>query len=153
MPRQTDHLLHLRILPDDDLVLGVAVRADDLVAVAAPDQIAHLRSRVDFADHGAGKGVPELDATVGGAATGGEEVVLVRGPGDGFDGGDVGGEAVEWGFVEFVPDAELVVVAAGGELPIFRVPAEAADFLFVAGEAAEVLVWRADVAVVDEAVA
>ena len=74
-------------------------------------------------------------------------------PGDGLDGGDVRGEAVEGCFGEFVPDAELVVVAAGGELSVFRVPAQAADFLLVAREAAEVLVRGADVTVVDEAVA
>ncbi len=75
------------------------------------------------------------------------------GPGDCFDGGGVLAEFPEGGFVELVPDHEFVVVAARGELPVFCVPVQAADFLLVADEFAEVLFGLSYVAVVDEAVA
>jgi hypothetical protein len=65
---------------------------------------------------------------------------VVGGPRDGFDGGGVGGEGVEGLVVEAVPDEEFVVVAAGGELAFFGVPAEAADFLFMGSEFAEIVV-------------
>ena len=53
---------------------------------------------------------------------------------------------------EFVPDHEFVVVTARGELTVVGVPAETADFLFVADELAKVLIWLPDVTVIDEAV-
>lgn len=98
MPRETHHLLHPRILPHDDLVLTIPVRANDLIGVLAPREVAHLRTRVYLFDHAPGTRVPELDAPVGGPAAGGEQMVLMRGPGDGLHGGHVAAEAVERGF-------------------------------------------------------
>ena len=50
MTSETDDLLHLGILPHHDLILAVAVSADDLVTVLTPREIADLASRVDFLD-------------------------------------------------------------------------------------------------------
>jgi hypothetical protein len=65
---------------------------------------------------------------------------MVGGPGDGFDGGGVGGEGVEGFVVCSVPDEEFVVVSSRCELAFFGVPAETADFLFVGGEFSEIVV-------------
>ena len=94
MTCETDHLFHTGILPDDYLILAVAMRADDLVAILAPCEVADLRASVDFLDQGTGGGVPEFDGAVCGATAGGEEVVLVRRPGDGVDGCNMGVDAV-----------------------------------------------------------
>lgn len=91
---QTDDLLHAGILPHHDLILAVTVRADDLVRVLAPGQIADLGTGVDFFNHLARGSVPEFNGTISGAAAGGEEMVLMRRPGDGFDGCDVGAKSV-----------------------------------------------------------
>ena len=72
MTGETDDLFHARILPDHDLVLAVAVGADDLVAVLAPREVADLGARVDFLDEGASGRVPKLDGAISGAAAGGE---------------------------------------------------------------------------------
>ena len=58
---------------------------------------------------------------------------MMRGPGDGFYGGGVGAEGVEGFIICAIPDEEFVVVASGGELAFFGVPAKTADFLFVRG--------------------
>lgn len=79
-------------------------------------------------------------------------MMLVRRPGDSFDGCDVGGEAMEGVLRQLIPDQKFVVVSAGGQLTIVAVPTETADFLSVTGKAAAVLVWGADVAVVNKPV-
>ena len=68
------------------------------------------------------------------------------GPGDGFDSCGMGTECIERFIIRAVPDDELVIVSARCELAFFRIPAEAADFLFVGAEFAEVVVWDADIA-------
>jgi hypothetical protein len=77
---------------------------------------------------------------------------VVGGPGNGLDGGLVGGKGVEGFIVCAVPDEEFVVVSAGCELAFFRVPAETADFLFVGGEFAKVVVGYSYVSVEDRSV-
>lgn len=47
MPRQRGHFGHGRILPQDNLVQRVAVRADYFVDILGPDQITNLGSGVD----------------------------------------------------------------------------------------------------------
>lgn len=153
MSRERHHLAHARVLPHDDLVLAEPVRANDLIAVFAPRKIADLTPRVDFIDHGAGERVPELDRPIDCSASACQRPVLMRRPRDCFHRRCVIGEFVEGRFGEFIPDEELVVVAAGGELAVFAVPFETADFAFVACEFGDVLVGGADVAVVDGAVA
>lgn len=46
MPGQRNDLLHARILPNDYLVLAVAVCRDNLVAVLRPSEVADLTTRV-----------------------------------------------------------------------------------------------------------
>ena len=65
---------------------------------------------------------------------------MVRRPGNSLYGCDMGVKRVERLVVCAVPDEELIVVTAGCELTFFRIPAEAADFLFVGREFAEVVV-------------
>lgn len=48
--RERDNLAHAGILPDDDLVLAVAVRRDNLIAVARPGQVADLATRIQAAE-------------------------------------------------------------------------------------------------------
>ena len=48
---------HVRVLPQDELVVREAVRRDDLLVVHRPLQRAHLRVRVDGVDEGAWLGL------------------------------------------------------------------------------------------------
>lgn len=77
----------------------------------------------------------------------------MRAPGDGFDGSFVAAfllaPAVRPPVVKPVPDEYFVIVSAGGELAGIGVPAQAADFLFVALEFGEELRGRAHIAVQD----
>jgi len=145
-------LRHTGVFPDDNLILGIAMRGYDLVAVFRPGEIADLGARVDFLYALARGRIPKLDAAVCGATPRGEEGMLVRGPGDSFHCGGVVAEFPERGFGEFVPDHELIVIASRSELPVFSVPAQATNFLLVADKFAEELVGLANVAMVDEAV-
>lgn len=54
---------------------------------------------------------------------------------------------------KFVPDEKFVVVPSRRELTVLAVPAETAYFLFMTGQPFAVLVWGADVAMIDESVA
>lgn len=58
-----------------------------LISVLGPGQVADLRPSVCALQGLACQCVPEADAAVGGAPAGGQQPVLVRGPGDGFHGG------------------------------------------------------------------
>ena len=71
-----------RILPDEDLVLRVAVRRHQFGRVFGPGQVAHLRARVDVLHRLARQRVPEADAAVGRTAAAGQHAVVVRRPGD-----------------------------------------------------------------------
>ena len=74
-------------------------------------------------------------------------------PSDRLDSGGVLGKLPEWSVAKLVPDNQLVVVASGCELSIFLVPLQSADLLLMSDELAKPLLWLADVAVVDKAVA
>src|ERR1700710_971901 len=100
---QRNNLLHARVLPDDNLVLTVSVCADDLVRVLGPRKIAHLAAGVNLLDHRTRRRVPEFDRASGRTTTRGKQVVLVRGPCDGLDGGAVVGKAIEGSLVQLVP--------------------------------------------------
>ena len=43
MPSEGGQLVHGRVLPHDDGILRIAVRADELVGVAAPANVADLQ--------------------------------------------------------------------------------------------------------------
>jgi len=47
---QGDNLLHARVLPNDDLVLAVTVRGNNLVAVLRPRKVAHLAAGIETVD-------------------------------------------------------------------------------------------------------
>jgi hypothetical protein len=56
MAGERDNLLHVGILPDDDLVLGVSVRRDNLIAVLGPSQITDLAPSVKAPNQIGGSG-------------------------------------------------------------------------------------------------
>ena len=74
------------VAPDGQRVVWEAAGADDLPVVGAPAQTGDLGPGVDAVDPSARRGVPEVDVTIVGATTSGEEVVLPRGPGQRLDG-------------------------------------------------------------------
>ena len=85
---------------------------NQFVDIFGENQIADLRTSFDGLDGFALQGVPELNASVLGATTRGEQSVLVRRPCDGFDGSLVLGE-LRLGHcgVTGAPYEELAVVA------------------------------------------
>lgn len=54
-----------------------------------PGQVADLRAGIGALQRLTSQGVPEADAAVSGAASRGQQAVLVRRPGDGLDGSQV----------------------------------------------------------------
>ena len=86
MACQNGEFAHSRLLPPNDyLVLAVAVGTDQFVDILRVREVAHLTTGVDPVERLAGQGVPEANATVGGAATGAHHSVLVRRPSDRLD--------------------------------------------------------------------
>ena len=69
--------------------------------------MAYLAASVYEVELGAVLGVPETDATVSGSAAGGQEPVLVRRPGDGFHGGRVLRQSLNWLLRVLVPYQQL----------------------------------------------
>ncbi len=87
---------------------------------------------IDGVEQGAGVGVPELDAAVGRAAAGGQQVGLEGAPGQRLDGGGVRGQAVQGGAPSRAPHVQQVVVAAAGQLRAAGRPLQPAHLLLVA---------------------
>ena len=131
----------MRLLPDDYLVLGIAVGAHELVHVLGVRKVAYLAACVDPVEGLAGQRIPEADTTVGRASTAAHHSMLVRRPCDGLDRSLV--------LVELdqrltgrlpVPNEQFVVVASRGQLLLVRAPFEPANFLLVALELGEEVV-------------
>ena len=91
----------------------------------------HLGVGVDGVEEGAGVGVPELDAAVGRAAPGGQQVGLEGAPRQRLDGSRVRGQAVQGGTPSRAPHVQQVVVAAACQLRATRRPLQAAHLLLV----------------------
>jgi hypothetical protein len=84
-----------------------------LVDVLRKHQVAHLASCLQVVDRLKRMRVPESDALVGRASAAREEPVLVRRPGDGFDGCQVMRKLCLWRRVVLnAPYHQLVVVAS-----------------------------------------
>lgn len=83
---QVGDFLHRRILPQRQLVLGVAVGRAQLLVLRVPHQARHLGASVHrFARLTAVQRVPEPDRAIGAAAASGQEVRLPGTPGQGLD--------------------------------------------------------------------
>ena len=151
MPRQLRHLSKAWVFPDQNLILRVTVSAhlpktntnNELIhsiqyfnydayqfrRMFGPCQIAHLRSGINILHGLPGKRVPEADAPIGSASAAGQNSVVVRRPGDGFDGGQVLGERLHGRQRVESPHKEFVIVAAGGQQLIVGRPLQSAHFL------------------------
>jgi len=102
-----------RVLPDGKLVLGISVRRNDFLAsrVLGPGQLGYLRSSIDGVDACSSGDVPELDASISGTSSSGQEVSLPGAPGESLDGSSVIGEGELGGRFGHVPDVDNVVVS------------------------------------------
>ena len=74
------HLLQGRVLPHNDLVVGVAVGGYDLLCVLAEHQVANLGASVDTVEESVVESVPELNGLVCCASSGGQYSVVVGRP-------------------------------------------------------------------------
>ena len=70
---------------------------------------------------------------------------MMRGPGDGFYGGGVGGKSPEGFVMCSVPDKKLIIISSGRELTFFGIPSQTTNFLFMRCEFAEIVVWYTNV--------
>jgi len=59
VPSESSNLCHGRVLPENDLVQGVPVRAHNLINVLRPDEIADLRTSIDAAQRRVVHCIPE----------------------------------------------------------------------------------------------
>lgn len=123
-----------RVLPDEYLVLRVTVCGDQFTGVLGPGQVANLGSRVHTVHRLRGQSVPETDATVRCAAATGQQSVVMRRPGDGFDGSHMLCVRLHRIRGVEVPDIESVIIATGRQLLIVRRPFEATDLLPVTSQ-------------------
>lgn len=105
-----DDLLHARVLPNDDLVLAVAVGGNDLVRVLGPSKVTDLRASIDLICGNSTERVPELDTAISSTTTGSKGSTGVGRPGDRLDRSRMFVKFVQWGGVGFVPDVETIVV-------------------------------------------
>jgi hypothetical protein len=150
VPLQLLHLGQSGVLPQAQLVLGIAVRAQDLVLEGRPLQSAHLAAGVDTVEEGSAGGIPELHGAVGSASSAGEQVALMGGPRQSLDGSIVLGEdMLGGGGGHTVPDAQSVVVGSGGQVGAIGGPGQPADLLGVLAEGGDGVVLDAHVVVDD----
>ena len=141
-----------RVAPDAQAVVRETTSADDLLVVGAPSEAGDLRVSGDVVDASTSGGVPEVDLTIVGSTTSGEEVGLPRAPGDSLDGSAVVGLG-ELGSGErtSIPDVDHVVVGASRKLSTISAPLETTDLTSVGDELGNLVLSDANVVVVDEA--
>lgn len=106
-----------RVAPDAERVVREATGADNLAVVGAPAERCHLRTSINAVDSSTRGRVPEMDVTIVGAATGGQQVHVPRAPGESLDGSLVVGLGkLGNGQRTGIPDRNQVVVAASSKL-------------------------------------
>lgn len=115
VPSQLTNLDQAGILPQTELVLAVAVAAENLALMPVPLQGADLGAGINGAEHGTCVGVPELDAAISCTTASGDEVALERAPCQCLDCCLVGVDLVKHAEAG-VKNAQVVVVATTGQL-------------------------------------
>lgn len=134
MAGQFGHLGERRILPDQDLILWIAVRGDQLRGVLRPCQIAHLWAGV-HALHGlARQRVPKPDTSVRRSPAAGQQTVMMRWPGDRLHRRHMFRIRLHRTERVLIPYIESVIVAATGQILIIRRPFQATHLLPVPGQ-------------------
>jgi hypothetical protein len=84
MSREHCQLFHLRLFPDNDLILGVAMCTHQLVHVFRVNEVAHLAACVNPMERLASESVPETNTPVSCTTSATHSSVLVRRPSDRF---------------------------------------------------------------------
>ena len=137
MTRQCYNLAHAGISPNHNLVQRISMRADNLVAILGPSQIANLTSSIDATQAGSTQSVPESNASIRCSSSTGQEPVLVWRPGNGLDGGRVIRESLHGlAGVAAVHHVQLIVVATRCQEGWFvKRPLKPAHLLLVGREA------------------
>jgi len=131
------------------------MRRDNLSVVCRPQKLANLRFRVDGIEARPGRGAPEPDHPVRGAAASGEEVVLEGTPRERLHSAGVGEDEEGRGRegvgplprVSDVPYVDYVIVASRSKKGVTEIPLEPTNFRRVAVEGADVMVLDSHVVV------
>lgn len=111
--RQGRHSLHLSTLPQHDLILAVAVSADDFVVALAEHQVAHLAARILLHEVPTLQRIPEPNCAVGRPTSTRQQSMLVGTPSNGLDGSLMLAELANGVRLRMGrPQVQLVVVAA-----------------------------------------
>ena len=86
MTGQSGHFLHRRVLPNNYLIEGITMRADNLICCLREHKIADLRASVNALKWLHGVRVPESNTLVSGATTRSQQTSLIRVPSNCLDG-------------------------------------------------------------------
>ena len=113
MASKRRHPLHAGIAPHADVVLRVPVGTHELVDVFRKQEIADLAFRLDSMEGLQLVGIPKSDGPVLGTASASQESLLMRGPGDSFNGGFVLVEDHLWLVVVMcAPHHQFVIITS-----------------------------------------
>mmetsp|Transcript_74084 Transcript_74084/g.160255 ORF Transcript_74084/g.160255 Transcript_74084/m.160255 type:complete len:218 (-) Transcript_74084:993-1646(-) len=129
---QCSYPCHPRVLPENDFVARVPMRAEDHILVLRPHHVAHLRARGEAVQCSASRGVPRPDALVHRTAARCKEASLMWRPCQGLHCGLMLAELHLCCRRPQRPDADAALVTPGGQLLLVLGPSEAADLLGVA---------------------
>lgn len=148
--RQCCHFLHRWVLPHNDSIIWVTVRAYNFVHILAEMQIADLRPSFNCIDLLHLSGVPESNASVSSATSTSQKSMLVRRPRYGLDCSQMTSKLTNW-FILVVhrPNIKLVVIATRCQLLFIEWPLETTYFLFMALKATEKVVFFPQVSLQD----
>lgn len=150
MAGEHGHRPHLWLLPYNDFVLRVAVRAHEFVDGVGVAQTADLTASVDPVHGLESQGVPESDASVGCSASTTERTMLVRRPRNCLNGSHVLSKLCHrLGLLVPAPYHQFIVVASGSQLLLIWTPFEPAYLLLVAFKLGEVVLSLPHVPVQD----
>ena len=114
------HFLHGGILPQDNLVEGVSMRAYDLMSCLREHQVADLGPCVNGVQWLQRVSVPEPNVTIGCSTASGQETILMGRPADSLDCRRVLMELHNGLVRSQIPYHEFVIIATGRQLLVVK---------------------------------
>ena len=149
MTSKSWYFLHCRVLPNNYLILWVAMSRNYLVCGLRKHQVANLGASVDIIYWLKGMSVPETDASIGCSSTSGEKTCLIGIPSNSFDGCLMLTKLGNRLLTMKIPNHQLIVIRSTSKLLSIWRPFQSTNLLLMAYMFCDDAIFGSEVATVN----